>query len=225
MRLLLVEDNQELSRWLCAALQQSGYAVDCAADGMVADGLLAYCKYDVVVLDRGLPRMEGLTVLQRLRARGDRVPVLVLSARGEIADRVSGIDKGADDYLVKPFAIEELEARLRGLVRRAHGMESPVLRLGPLSMDSVGRAFQLDGRLLSFTPREHAVLEALMLRAGKPISKQVLYEKIFDYDAQANTEAVEIYVSRVRKKLDHPDLHIVTLRGLGYLLELRRNGV
>ncbi|MBL8483302.1 MAG: response regulator, partial [Rhodocyclaceae bacterium] len=183
---------------------------------------LAHGSYDVVVLDRGLPRMDGFTVLRRMRARGDRVPVLMLTARGDVADRVAGMDQGADDYLVKPFALEELEARLRGLVRRAHGMESTVLRLGPLSMDSVGRAFHLDGRLLTLTPREHAVLETLMLRVGKPISKESLYEKVFNYDAQANTDAVEIYVSRVRKKIEHPDLHIVTLRGLGYLLELRK---
>jgi two-component system, OmpR family, response regulator TctD len=221
MRLLLVEDNPELAKWLATALTQAGYAVDAVADGVAADATLSTTQYDVVVLDRLLPRMDGLTVLKRLRERQSNVPVLMLTALTDLNERIRGMDEGADDYLGKPFALSELEARLRSLLRRAHGHTAPSIDCGPLRLDSVARSFTLNGQLLALTPREHAVLEALLLRSGRAVSKEALFEQVFNFDSSAGIETIEIYVHRLRKKLDVPGIAIVTLRGLGYVLEAR----
>ena len=219
MRLLLIEDSLKLAKWLAKALHQGGYAVDQSHDGADADYLLGTQRYDAVILDLALPSMDGLTVLRRLRERGGAVPVLVLTARGGLDDRVTGLNLGADDYLPKPFDLAELEARLHALIRRAHGAGAPVLRVGTLAYDSSGRLFTLGEHKLSLRPKEHAVLEALVLRAGKPVSKAALHECICSMDATTGQDVVEVYVHRLRKQLLGSGVVIVTLRGLGYVLE------
>jgi two-component system response regulator TctD len=219
VRILLAEDNATLAAWLQKALRHSGFAVDCMGDGIEADHVLLTQPYDLVILDLGLPRMDGLEVLRRLRRRGARVPVLVLSARGEVEARVEGLNLGADDYLSKPFSLVELEARVNALIRRSQGSASPLLAVGELTYDTIARTFRLKGALLSLRPKEHALLEVLMGRAGKAVSKASLHEHIFDLAEGANAEAVEVYVHRLRKHLHGSGVGIVTLRGLGYVLE------
>ena len=219
MRVLLAEDNPQLVRWLAKALRGSHYAVDTVSDGPGAEQLLASEDYDAAILDLTLPRMDGLDVLRRVRERGLRVPILVLTARGALDDRLKGFDLGADDYMTKPFELAELEARLKALIRRSQGQGKSVVSFGPLDYESSGRMFHLQGAPLKLRPREHAVLEVLFLRAGKVVSKEALHEKIFDLDASASAESVEVYVHRLRKHLDGSGVAIVTVRGLGYTLE------
>ena len=219
MRILLVEDSLKLSAWLAKALQQGGYAVDVVHDGGQADRVLSTERYDAVVLDIELPSMDGLSILRRLRGRRVATPVLVLTARGGIDDRVAGLNLGADDYLPKPFELAELEARLHALIRRAHGAGTPQVTLGPLCYDTGSRVFTLSGQMLTMRPKEHAVLEALLLRAGHPISKEQLFDKVFSTDTTTGQDVVEIYVHRLRKQLVGSGVAIITLRGLGYLLE------
>jgi two-component system response regulator TctD len=219
VRILLVEDSLKLSAWLAKALQQGGYAVDQVHDGGQADRLLASEPYDAVVLDLELPTMDGLSVLRRLRGRGSKAPVLVLTARGGLDDRVVGLNLGADDYLAKPFDLAELEARLHALIRRAHGAGTPLLTLGALSYETSGRVFRLGEQILPLRPKEHAVLEALLLRSGKAMSKEQLFDKVFSMDTTTGQDVVEIYIHRLRKQLAGSGVAIVTLRGLGYLLE------
>ena len=219
MRVLLAEDNPQLATWLSKALRQKQFAVDCLADGAAADHSLSVEDYDAVILDLSLPRLDGLEVLRRLRRRGSRIPVLVLTARASLDERVEGLNLGADDYLPKPFELAELEARLSALIRRSQGGGSSSISLGSLEYESTGRMFRLAGKALVLRPREHAVLEVLLLRAGKAVSKDALFEKVFDLDATSNADCVEIYVHRLRKRLDGSGVAIVTLRGLGYTLE------
>ena len=223
MRLLLVEDSRQLSDWLAKTLRKDHYAVDCVYDGEDADHALRTQPYALVILDLSLPGMGGIEVLRRLRARGSTVPVLILTANDSVAGRVSGLDTGADDYLAKPFDLGELEARIRAQLRRAGNQKNPLVELGTLSFDSNSREFSLAGATLGLTPRERAVLETLVTRAGKPVGKAVLAETVFGFQDEANPNAIEIYVHRVRKKLEGSDVGIVTLRGLGYVLR-RRNG-
>lgn len=213
MRLLLVEDTQELARWLQKALTQKGFAVDWVADGVAADHIVQSEDYALVVLDIALPRMDGLTVLSRLRRRGQGVPVLLLTARSALDDRVLGLNLGADDYLAKPFELDELDARLRALLRRSQRENGQTQSLGQLMLDSQGYF------LLALTPRETSVLTTLMQRRGRPVSRQQLYEQTFTLADDASPESIELYVHRVRKKLAGSDVAIVTLRGLGYSLE------
>ncbi len=219
MRLLLVEDSPELSVWLAKALTSARYSVDCAADGAQAVGLLRTEDYDVVILDLGLPRVDGHEVLRRLRASRNKVPVLVLTANTSLQARVGSLDLGADDYLAKPFELGELEARLRSLIRRSRGHAEPVIRCGRLRYDSGTRTFEVDGRPLVLTPREGALLEALILKAGRTMSKESLAASLYALDADASLDAIEIYVHRVRRKIEGSDAVIVTLRGLGYILK------
>jgi len=221
MRVLLVEDNPILARSLTDALTGARFTVDCMEDGEAADHVLRTQDYAIVILDLRLPRTDGLEVLRRLRARRNLVPVLILSALDSVEDRVRGLNLGADDYLEKPFQLIELEARVRALIRRGHGHEHVCVRCGSLVYDSVDRGFSLDGARLSLTPRERAVLEALVLRNGRAISKDRLSEKIFGIDESVSADAIEVYVHRLRKKLERSDVAIVTLRGLGYLLETK----
>jgi len=221
LRILLVEDNLQLAEWLARALRQSQFAVDCMHDGVEADHVLMTQQYAAVILDLALPRMNGMEVLRRLRGRGQKMPVLILTAQGAVQDRVQGLDLGADDYLPKPFELSELEARLRALIRRAHGRENPVIQCGSLSYNSNTRLFTVGDKPLALTPREHAVLEVLTLDVGKTVSKEKLSEQVFALDQDASADAIEIYVHRLRKKLDGTDVAIVTLRGLGYMLEAR----
>jgi len=219
LRILLAEDNKTLAAWLEKALRHSGFAVDCMDDGLEADHVLLTQEYDLVILDLGLPRLDGLDILRRLRRRGSNVPVVILTARGEIENRVEGLNLGADDYVSKPFRLSELEARINAVIRRAQGSANPLLTLGPLEYDSVGRMFRMHGKALALRPREHAVLEVLISRAGKAVSKSSLHEHVFKLDDTAGAEAVEVYVHRLRKQLHGSGVAIVTLRGLGYVLE------
>lgn len=218
MRILIVEDNPHLLRSLTLALAQ-GHVVDAVPDGAQADAVLRTERYDVVVLDLGLPKVDGLEVLRRLRARGDRTAVLVLTASGDTDDRVRGLDSGADDYLAKPFELTELEARLRALHRRALGHATPLLQVGRLVYDSVARSFRIDGERLALPPREHQVLEQLITRAGQPLRKRQLADAVSTLDESLNEDALEIYVHRLRRKLSGSGAVIHTLRGLGYVLE------
>lgn len=222
MRILLVEDHAELARWLTKALQDARLTVECATNGADADSLLHTQEYALVILDLTLPKMDGLEVLKRLRARGSKTPVLVLTARGGLNDRVQGLNMGADDYLPKPFELAELEARVKALLRRSQGNEAVTLTCGALSFDTVSRMFTYGGEPLALTPREHAVLEVLMNRAGRVVSKEKLFDDVFSLEDDANRDAIEIYVHRLRKKLERAEpgrVAITTLRGLGYLLE------
>jgi two-component system, OmpR family, response regulator TctD len=219
VRILLAEDNRTLADWLEKALRHGGYSVDCMRDGVEADHVLLTQNYDLVILDLGLPRMDGLEILRRLRRRGASVPVLILTARGEIDSRVEGLNLGADDYLTKPFSLSELEARINAVIRRAQGAASALQSLGKLEYDSVSRVFRLGGEMLVLRPKEHAVLEVLISRAGKAVAKASLHERIFDLGETASAEAVEVYIHRLRKRLHGSGVGIVTLRGLGYVLE------
>ena len=219
MRILLVEDHPELARWVAKALTGSGFAVDVIADGADADQMLCTEDYALAILDLTLPGLDGLEVLRRLRGRKQTLPVLLLTARGDIAERVRGLNLGADDYLTKPFALEELEARIKALLRRGQAIDLPRLTCGSLVFHSSSRTFELRGKALALTPREAAVLEVLMTRRGRAVPKEQLFEQVFTFDDDVNPEAIEIYVHRVRKKLEGADVTIRTLRGLGYLLE------
>ncbi|MCU6500235.1 response regulator [Rugamonas sp. FT107W] len=227
MRILLVEDHTELSHWLSKALRDANLTVECADNGADADALLHTQDYALVILDLTLPRMDGLEVLKRLRARGGprgQTPVLILTARGGLEDRVQGLNLGADDYLAKPFELAELEARVKALLRRSVGNESLVHSCGALSFDTVTRMFTYAGVPLALTPREHAVLETLITRSGRAVSKEKLFDEVFALADDANLDAIELYIHRVRKKLDiaAPDAAVITtLRGIGYLLQPR----
>ncbi|MGV7209275.1 response regulator [Oxalobacteraceae bacterium A2-2] len=227
MRILLVEDHTELQHWLARALREANLTVECADNGADADALLHTQDYALVVLDLTLPRMDGLEVLKRLRARGGqrgKTPVLILTARGGLEDRVQGLNLGADDYLAKPFELAELEARVKALLRRSVGNEALVHRCGALSFDTVTRMFSYAGHALALTPREHAVLETLITRAGSAVSKEKLFDEVFALADDASLDAIDLYIHRVRKKLDlgTPDAAaITTLRGIGYVLQPR----
>ena len=221
MKILLVEDNRSLSEWLARTLRAAQYTVDCSYDGLEADQLLLMETYDLAILDLALPGLDGREVLRRLRNRRNPIPVLILTAFGGTQDRVEGLDIGADDYMAKPFEVSELEARMRALLRRANQAKNPVLACGSLAYDSNTREFALAGASLALTRREHAVLEMLIMKSGKTVSKQALAHSLFGVDEEVNPDAIEIYVHRVRKKLEGGDAVIVTLRGLGYLLKPR----
>ncbi|CAN7186287.1 response regulator [Pseudoduganella sp. LjRoot289] len=227
MRILLVEDHIELQHWLSKALRDAHLTVECADNGADADALLHTQEYALVILDLTLPRMDGLEVLKRLRARGGvrgKTPVLILTARGGLEERVQGLNLGADDYLAKPFELAELEARVKALLRRSVGNEALVHSCGALSFDTVTRMFSYHGAALALTPREHAVLEALISRAGRAVSKEKLFDEVFALADDANLDAIDLYIHRVRKKLESSQpgaTAITTLRGIGYLLQPR----
>ena len=219
MKILLAEDEHALGTWLCKALEQAGIQVEWVDDGRLADLALQRGEHDALVLDLGLPGMDGHTVLARLRERDQRLPTLILTARDALAERVGSLNAGADDFLAKPFALAELEARLHALVRRARGTEHPRLACGPLVYDSTRRQFQLHGEPLALSPRESAVLRVLVQRSGEPLSKQQILARVFSDDEDVHPEAVEVFVHRLRKRLDGSGVRITTLRGLGYALE------
>ena len=221
MRILLVEDHPELARWIATAFRSHGFAVDVMADGADADQVLQTEDYALVVLDLTLPGLDGLDVLKNLCARKQTLPVLLLTARWDVAERVRGLNLGADDYLTKPFALEELEARVKALLRRGQALDLPCVACGSLAFDSTSRTFEVRGRPLRLTPREAAVLEILILRRGRTVLREHLFEQVFSLEADVNQEAIEIYIHRLRKKLEGSDVEIRTLRGLGYLLEAR----
>ncbi|MCB6183164.1 response regulator [Leeia sp. TBRC 13508] len=224
MRLLLVEDNPELAASLKRALTDARFAVDLVLDGLAADAALQRDDYAILVLDVSLPRLSGWEVLSRLRKRGSKLPVLILTAHGSVEDRVKGLNLGADDYLAKPFDLTELEARLRALLRRSNGAPSADIQCGDLTYDSNQRRFSLGVDHIALPPREHAILEVLLLKTGKTVSKDQLLEQICNFDDTVSLEAIDIYIHRLRKKLENANVQIVTLRGLGYLLEQKNNG-
>jgi len=219
MRILLAEDERELANWLVRALQQSGFQVDWVDDGRLVRRSLQATRYDALVLDLGLPGLGGHEVLEQLRGADQRLPVLILTARDSLIERVSSLHEGADDFLAKPFELAELEARLIALIRRARGSEHPRFACGPLAYDSAGKQFTLGHESLSLTPREHAVLRTLIQHSGEPLSKQEILDRVFADDKDVNPEAVEVLVHRVRKRLAGSPVQISTVRGLGYVLE------
>jgi two-component system response regulator TctD len=223
MRILVVEDNAELAQWLARTLRKEQYTVDCLDNGADADFALKSEKYNLVILDLALPKLDGKEVLRRLRARQDTTPVLVLTANNTIQSRVSELDQGADDYMAKPFEIEELEARIRMLMRRSSGQASPLIACGDLSYNTNTREFQIAQQPVALTPRERAVLEMLVRKAGTTVTKQALAQSLFSLNEEASTDAIEIYVHRLRKKLEPSSAEIMTLRGLGYLLRQAGN--
>lgn len=222
MRLLLVEDNATLADAVSRSLSKLDYAVDVLNEGDSADEVLASQTYDLIILDLTLPKMDGLEVLRNLRRRGSDCPVLILTARTEVQQRVAGLDLGADDYLTKPFALEELEARVRAMLRRRSGeARSAVMSHGVLSFDTQSRSCWIEGQDIDLTPRERSLLEVLLRRVGKVVSKEQIAESIFSFDDEASLSSIEIYVHRLRKKLSHPNVTIRTVRGLGYLLDVQ----
>ncbi|AUT49629.1 response regulator transcription factor [Achromobacter sp. AONIH1] len=216
MRILVVEDEPTLSAQLSEALGQAGYLVDSAADGGRAHYLGEVETYDLVVLDLGLPVMDGLTVLKKWRAAGLGMPVLILTARDNWHEKVAGIDAGADDYLTKPFHMEELLARLRALLRRQSAHTSAQWRCGPIMLDTRQARVTVDGQALSLTSHEFKVLAVLMQRAGEVVSRAELNEHIYAQDQDRDSNTIEVFIGRLRKKLP-PDT-IETVRGLGYRL-------
>jgi len=219
MRILIVEDDPVLADGLTRWLRHAEYAVDCVNDGTEADHVLTAQNYDLAILDLGLPKLDGLEVLRRLRHRGSRVPVLVLTARDGLDDRVKGLDLGADDYLVKPFELAELEARVRALIRRGQSGGGSVITHGALALDTAGRRATLNGEPLELSAREIGVLEILMLRTGRVVNKEQLAEQLYGWDEEVGANAIEVYVHRLRRKLEPAGVTIRTIRGLGYLLE------
>jgi len=218
MKLLLVEDNRDLSSWLTRLLKQSSYAVEQAFTGEQAAHFLATQTYDAILLDLTLPDLKGQTLLKNLRSRHNEVPVLIISAQGALQDIIEHLNLGADDYLAKPFDIQELEARLRSLLRRACGNTNPIVCCGGLYYDSNSKLFSHHAQSVNLTPREHAVLEALMRKPGKTVSKKELLDGLVTLDDVISAKALEIYILRLRKKLENTGAQIITLRGLGYML-------
>ena len=219
MHILIVEDDVILADGLGRALRRADYAVDFARTGREADVALTNEQYDLVILDLGLPEVDGLTVLQRVRARKLRVPVLILSARDSIEDRVAGLDVGADDYLNKPFDLSELEARVRALIRRGQFEKRAILTYDSLSLDTAGRRAMIDGKPLELSARELSVLETVMLSPGRVVSKEQMVSHLYEWNQEVSLNAIEVYIHRLRRKLEPAGIAIRTIRGLGYLLE------
>ena len=219
MKILLVEDDPTLGEAVMLATRQAGFAVDWARDGVQAENALAGYAYDAMLLDLGLPRRAGLEILRSLRIRGATLPVMILTARDTVGDRVRGLDAGADDYLLKPFSLDELLARLRALLRRAHGKADTQIRMGRLSFDSVRRQACIGETPLALSARELEVLEILLSHAGRVTAKEAIADRLTGWDEGVGENAVEVYIHRLRRKLNNSGVTIRTLRGLGYLLE------
>jgi two-component system OmpR family response regulator/two-component system response regulator QseB len=222
MRILVVEDDPLLADGLQAGLRQAGFDVDHAPDGVAADLALGAHAYAAVVLDLGLPRRGGLDVLKRLRVRADAVPVLILTARDRVEDRITGLDTGADDYVVKPVDLGELAARLRALVRRSRGEAAPVLQVGALRLDPAARQVTFRGEGVELQAREFAMLHELMLNAGRVLSREQLVERLYAWGEEIESNAIEVHVHHLRRKLA-PEV-IRTVRGVGYLMPRKQDG-
>ncbi|MET0984078.1 MAG: response regulator transcription factor [Steroidobacteraceae bacterium] len=220
MRMLVVEDDAAIAESLRRALQRTGTMVDVSRDGKTALAQIGGWSYDCIILDLGLPDMDGMEVLRRIRRDHDHTPVLIVTARDETADKVSGLDLGADDYVPKPFELSELEARIRAVTRRAIARRGDDVTAGRLRLSMVESRVFLDEAPLDLSPREFAVLECLLLRLGRVVSKRQLLDLFSDWDAEPSENAAELYVHRVRKKIDGSGCNIRTLRGFGYLLQV-----
>lgn len=219
MRILLAEDDEVLSDGISKALRQCGYTVDHVSSGADADVAIKTAPFDLAILDLGLPHMEGFEVLKRMRSAGKRFPVLIVTARDALEDRVSGLDLGADDYMTKPFDLPELEARVRALIRRSHFGAEPEIIYGPVRMDTVSRSITISGEAIDFSARELAVFELLLQRPGKIVAKEKLLEHMYGFDEEVSQNAVEVLIHRLRKKIESYGLSVRTIRGLGYVLE------
>ena len=216
MRILLVEDDKLLGDGVRAGLGQSGFNVDWVRDGVAGELALKTGEYAGVVLDLGLPRLSGLELLQRLRRGGDKVPVLILTARDRVEDRIKGLDAGADDYLIKPFDLDELAARLRALARRSRGEAAPKLRVGEIELDPAARCVSFRGRPVELSAREFMLLHELMLNAGRVLSREQLAQRLYSWGEEIESNAIEVHVHHLRRKLA-PEL-LRTVRGVGYML-------
>jgi two-component system OmpR family response regulator len=222
MRILIAEDDQVLADGLLRSLRAAGYAVDQVSSGSEADAALAAHEFDLVILDLGLPKVHGFEVLRKLRARGgsrSSVPVLILTAADSVEQRVKGLDLGADDYMAKPFSLQELEARVRALTRRGLGTASSVLKHGPLTFDATGRVAYLNDQMVELSARELSLLEVLLQRSGRLVSKDQLVERLCEWGEEVSNNAIEVYIHRLRKKIEQGPVRIATVRGLGYCLE------
>jgi two-component system, OmpR family, response regulator len=222
MRILLVEDDRELGSAVSTSLTNEGYAVDWMLDGASATAALSTAGYDLVLLDLGLPKQSGLSVLRQLRARADTqraVPVLIATAMDLVKDRVEGLDAGADDYLVKPFSLEELHARVRALIRRRNAVTTNTIEHGALHFDLQSHQATVNGTALELSAREATILEVLLLRAGRAVSKEQLLDSLSTWDRDITLNAIEVYVHRLRKKLEPAAIAVRTFRGLGYCIE------
>ena len=219
MRILITEDDEALAEALQFALKQAGYAVDHVSNGAAADEALKADVFGLLVLDLGLPKLDGFEVLKRLRRRNPTMPVLILSGREKPEEKVTGLDLGADDYLVKPFSLNELLARVRALLRRGTGALPPVVTYASLSFDTIGRTAAVEGRSIPLSLHEAGVLEVLLHRFGRVVSKEQLVEQLYSYDKEVTHNAIEVYVHRVRKKINGAGVNVRTLYGRGYLLD------
>lgn len=223
MKILLVEDDVDISKVLVRTLERRGFSVKPCFDGSAALRHIKEGNNDLIILDLNIPMIDGLHVLQRIRAQGIDTPVLVLTARGAVGDKVAGLNAGADDYLSKPFDLEELDARIRALLRRKGGGDTSSQKCGNLRYERHSGAFYLDDDPLELTPREQTMLELLMNNQGRAVKKERLLQQVFPADKDAQLEAVEVLVYRLRKKISETRAEIVTLRGLGYLLRAQRD--
>ena len=219
MRILIAEDDSLLADGLIRALRNAGYAADCVSDGKAADSALMTQQFDLLILDIGLPGLDGFQVLKRIRERKLDVPVLILTALDAVENRVRGLDLGADDYLVKPFELTELEARVRALTRRARSNAATVITHGELSFDPKERMASVKGQPLDLSAREIALLEIFLARAGRVVNKEQIIDLLCQWGEEVSANAVEVYVHRLRKKLEPANVKLSTLRGLGYCLE------
>jgi len=222
MRILLIEDDRPIARGIQSSLEQAGFTVDMVHDGIFAEQALTQNRHELVILDLGLPGIDGMTLLSRFRQGNRHTPVIILTARDELHDRVQGLNSGADDYMLKPFEPAELEARIRAVMRRSgpHGdVPRPEVSLGGLRLSGVDRRIFNDEKPLELSPREFAVLEMLLLRHGRVVSKAQLQDHLTHFGGDLGDTAIEVYVHRVRKKLENCRVEIVTVRGFGYLLQ------
>ena len=220
MRILVVEDDVDLGDAVQRRLRREGYAADWQRDGQSADEVLRYQQYELVILDIGLPRRDGFAILRGMRARGQRTPVLMLTARSEVEDRVGALDVGADDYLSKPFDFREFDARCRALLRRSQGIASGTTNVGELVFDRSAKTVMIGNTLIDLPRREYRLLEILIGNMGKVMSKEEICSQLFDFDDEAGSNAIEVYVGRLRRKLVEY-LNIRTVRGLGYVAEAK----
>jgi two-component system OmpR family response regulator/two-component system response regulator QseB len=222
MRILVVEDDRLLGDGIKAGLTQAGFAADWVQDGIAAELALKTGSHAAVVLDLGLPRLAGLDLVRRMRAAGNKTPVLILTARDAVEDRIKGLDSGADDYAVKPFDLHELAARLRALIRRSAGDAAPVLRVEEVELDPAARRVNFKDRPVELPAREYALLHALMLNAGRVLTREQLTEKLYAWGEELESNAIDVHIHHLRRKLA-PNL-IRTVRGVGYLMPRRPNG-